>query len=119
MKRSVGMALVFLACDFCALAAPCGSAGSTLQDYIGSGACVDMAGIVLSDFSFTVVSSGGGATPIGAANIQVLLWPGLTSGGIGDTDGVEFVFDNQGVSGAGFVNYQIGFTFDPSGDLRQ
>lgn len=116
MKGLLCIAFVFLTYDLGVLAGPC--VGITLQDYISAGSCVDAAGITLADFSFSVVSSGGGATPIGAADIKVLLWPALTSGGIGDTDGVEFVFNNAGVSGTGFINYQIGFTFDPSGDLR-
>jgi hypothetical protein len=120
-QRLFRTATLFLMCDFYAfgIAVPaCGSSGNTLADYVTLGSCVDTAGIELQDFSFSVVSSGGGATPINAGNITVQLWPGLTSGGVGDTDGVEFVFDNQGVSGAGFVDYQIGFTFDASGSLR-
>ena len=122
--RSFGILFVLLASSFCALANPCGSFGNTLEDYINAGTCMDLTGAALSNFSFGAVPpSGGGAIPISAANITVLLFPQLTSAGTangaGVTDGVEFVFNNQGVSGTGFVTYQIGFAFDdPSGDLR-
>ncbi len=130
MKRSFGIAFLFLTCSCCALASPCGSSGTTLQDYINAGTCTDLAGVMLSDFSFSVIAPDGTTVPIRAANISVLLFPNLTSGGtlpeglsagngIGVTDGVEFVFNNQAASGVGLVDYQIGFTFDdPSGDLR-
>jgi hypothetical protein len=85
----------------------------TLNSYIalGSGGCT-IGGLTVKDFSFSVTSSGGGDTPLNDTQITVaLLFP---AGGFG----VQFNSTGFSVTGPQFVNYDIGFTWDPTGDMR-
>jgi hypothetical protein len=88
-------------------------AGNTLNSYIALGGTgCTIGGLTVKDFSFSVVSSGGGDTPITSSDITIaLLFP---VGGFG----VDFDSTGFSVSGTQFVNYDIGFTWDPTGDMR-
>src|SRR5206468_1368119 len=66
----------------------------------------------VKDFVFSVVSSGGGATPIADTDITVITH--FPAGGFG----LEFKSTGFSVTGTQFVNYLIGFTWDPTGDMR-
>jgi hypothetical protein len=94
-------------------AAPVCISGNNLQSYItlGSGGCM-VGSFLVKDFSFGVASSGGGDVPIGATNITVTTDFGSSSYGLtmGST--------GFSVTGAQFVNYTIGYTWDPTGDMR-
>jgi hypothetical protein len=115
MQRLLWAAALFLMCDLCAFGNIACVSG-TLADYIALGAagCMDGTNTV-HDFSFNTGAFGGGAIPIGADDIKVLIPPALSSG---EPVGIEFASNDFSVTGAGFVNYQIGYTWDPSGDLR-
>ncbi len=79
----------------------------TLSDYeaLGSGGCL-IGPQTVQDFSFSVVSSGGGDTPVSAADITVTptSGPGFY--------GLQFASPGFIVSGAEFANYLIGYTWD-------
>jgi len=91
-------------------AGPCVS--DTLANYIllPPAGCT-VAGLSFSNFSFAVASSGGGASVIGAAAINV-------TPTFGNTFGLNFTSSGWSVTGAEFVNYVIGYTEDPEGDIR-
>ena len=113
MLRTHGILLLFLlGCHTLWGATVCIS-GNTLASYeaLGSTGCV-IDGLTVKDFVFSVVSSGGGATPIADTDINV-----ITHSPFGGR-GLEFQSTGFSVTGTQFVNYLIGFTWDPSGDMR-
>jgi hypothetical protein len=87
--------------------------GKTLDTYValGSTGCT-IGSLTVKDFIFSVVSSGGGATPIADTAISVIVHS--PTGGFG----LEFQSSGFAVTGTQFVNYLIGYTWDPSGDMR-
>jgi hypothetical protein len=87
--------------------------GNTLDTYeaLGATGCT-IGGLTVKNFIFSVVNSGGGDVPIADTQIQVDLH--FPVGGFG----VEFRSTGFNVTGTEFVNYLIGFTWDPSGDIR-
>jgi len=83
----------------------------TLASYValGSGGC-KLGTLTVSDFAFSVISSGGGAIPVSDTDILVTTV---------STSHRGLQFSNFGsVSGSGFVNYLIGYTWDPTTDIR-
>lgn len=81
----------------------------TLAQYllVGPGGCSIGDEIAYAGFSFSVVSSGGGAIPIAAANI-------LMTPTVGDhVSSLAFTSAGFSVTGSQFVTYQIGYTIDP------
>src|SRR5690242_550866 len=89
--------------------APMCTIGS-LASYIalGAGGCMDGDNLV-KDFSFPAPVFGGGAVPVTAAAITVTPLP--LSGP--STNGLKFSSPGWAVSGTGFVEYVIGYTWDP------
>jgi hypothetical protein len=82
-------------------------AGATLASYeaLGVGGCT-IGPQTVDDFTFSVVSSGGGAIPLADTDITVTPTFGP------DFYGVQFASTGFLVTGAGFVNYLIGYTWD-------
>src|SRR5947208_8358644 len=72
MLRSFCALLLLVVCEPLSAANMCVS-GSTLDTYeaLGSTGCV-IGGLTVKDFLFSVVSSGGGATPIADTDITVI-----------------------------------------------
>jgi hypothetical protein len=68
-------------------------------------------GLTFSGFSFAVGPSGGGAVLIGASDIMV-------TPVFGPETGLGFTSNGFSVINSGFASYTIGFTEDPSGDIR-
>jgi PEP-CTERM motif len=93
-------------------AGPCIS-GNDLSTYaaLGSSGC-DVGTLTVKDFSFSVISSGGGATPIAATDITVTTEFGS------NFFGLSFSSPDFSVTGTQFVNYLIAYTWDPTGDMR-
>ena len=112
MLRSCWVPLALFVCLPLSAANVCVS-GNTLDTYValGSTGCT-IGGLTVKDFVFSVVSSGGGATPIADTAINVILHS--PAGGFG----LEFQSSGFAVTGTQFVNYLIGYTWDPSGDMR-
>ena len=94
-------------------AAPACISGGNLAGYmaLGSGGCT-IGELLVKDFSFGVGPSGGGATPITAGDVTVTPTFGA------DLLGIQFSSAGFSVTGGQFVNYTIGYTWDPSGDIR-
>ena len=87
--------------------------GNTLDTYVALGATgCTIGGLTVKDFAFSVVSFGGGDTPIADTDINVILH--FPVGGFG----LEFQSSGFSVTGTEFVNYLIAFTWDPTGDMR-
>jgi len=87
--------------------------GNTLDTYVALGATwCTIGGLTVKDFVFSVVSSGGGDTPIADTDITVITH--FPVGGFG----LEFQSSGFSVTGTQFVNYLIGYTWDPTGDMR-
>src|SRR5437588_6142263 len=86
-------------------AAPMCISGGTLASYEALGATGCTIGPqTVKDFTFSVVSSGGGAIPVTDANITVT--PMFGAGFYG----TSFASTGFSVTGAGFVNYLVGYT---------
>jgi hypothetical protein len=94
-------------------AAPLCISGNNLQSYIalGSGGCMD-GSFLVKDFLFAVASSGGGDVPIAPTNITVSTDIG------GSSFGLTMGSTGFSVTGSQFVTYTIGYTWDPTGDMR-
>jgi hypothetical protein len=106
MRRFVWILSVFLILAFQLPASTC-VAGGTLASYEALGATGCTVGPqTVSDFTFSVISSGGGATPATDTDITVTPTSGL------NFYGVQFAAADFSVTGTGFVNYLIGFTWD-------
>jgi hypothetical protein len=112
MKCFLWSAVLF----FCvqAYAAPVCVSGNSLAAYeaLGSGGCTVGGSIIVKDFVFSVISFGGGAIPVADTGITV------TTQFLRDGFGLRFASNGFQVSGAGFANYLIGFTWDPTADIR-
>jgi hypothetical protein len=111
MLRSCWVLLAFSVCLPLSAATVC--VPNTLDTYValGSTGCT-IGELTVKDFAFSVVSSGGGATPIADTAINVILH--FPVGGFG----LEFQSNGFAVTGTQFVNYLIAFTWDPTGDMR-
>ena len=107
--------LLCAAVIFClhANAAPVCISGNTLASYeaLGADGCT-VASLTLKSFDFAVVSFGGGAVPVTDNDIIV------TVQSVSEGFGLKFASTGFHVSGAGFVNYLIAFTWDPTADIR-
>jgi hypothetical protein len=112
MRFGAAVILALLSMALTLSAGPC-VPGDTLAQYIalGAGGCT-VGPLVVENFSFSVLSSGGGDTPIDATDIIVTPDFGAASFGL------SLSSTGFSVSGSQFVNYQIGYTWDPTGDLR-
>jgi hypothetical protein len=87
--------------------------GNTLDTYVALGATgCTIGGLTVKDFAFSVVSSGGGDTPIADTDINVITH--FPVGGFG----LEFQSSGFSVTSTQFVNYLIAYTWDPTGDMR-
>jgi hypothetical protein len=81
---------------------------ATLARYLAlEGGCSVGDEIGFSDFSFSVIVSGGGAVPIGASDITVT--PTL----VGDQAILAFASSGFSVTGSGFVTYLLAYSIDP------
>ena len=100
---------------FCvhAYAAPVCISGNSLASYeaLGADGCT-VASLTLKSFAFAVGSFGGGAVPVTDNDITV------TVQSVSEGFGLKFASTGFHVSGAGFVNYLIAFTWDPTADIR-
>jgi hypothetical protein len=106
------LSLGLVACQLLSGANVCVS-GNTLDTYIALGATgCDFGGLIVKDFAFSVVSFGGGDTPIADTDITVFL-----HSPVGGRQ-LEFLSTGFSVTGTQFVNYLLAFTWDPSGDMR-
>jgi hypothetical protein len=106
MQRSLWVPAVFLVAALRLSASPC-VAGGTLLSYEALGATGCTIGPqTVSNFIFTVVSVGGGATAVSDSNIFVTPTFGANS------FGAAFASSGFSVTGAGFANYLIAFTWD-------
>src|SRR5689334_17191229 len=94
-------------------AAPACISGNNLASYValGSGGC-DIGPLAVKDFVFGLVCSGGGAIPLNESGITVTAVFAPTGFGL------SFASGGFCVAGSGFVNDLLGFTWDPTGDLR-
>jgi hypothetical protein len=112
MLRSCWVPFALFACLPLAAANVCVS-GNTLDTYValGSTGCT-IGSLTVKDFIFSVGPSGGGATPIADTAINVIVHS--PTGGFG----LEFRSSGFSVTGTQFVNYLIGYTWDPTGDIR-
>jgi hypothetical protein len=106
MQRLAWLLAVGLILAFHLPASPC-VAGATLASYeaLGLTGCT-IGPETVDGFSFSVVSVGGGATALSDTNIFVTPTFGP------DYYGVLFSSTGFSVTGTGFVNYLIGFTWD-------
>ena len=113
MRRFSGAFVLLLLAGGPLLGAAACISGNTLASYeaLGATGC-NVGPLTVRDFLFSVVSSGGGATPVSDTNITV------TTDIAGSTFGLIFASPGFSVSGSEFVNYLIAFTWDPSGDIR-
>jgi hypothetical protein len=104
--------LSLLACLRLSGASACIS-GNSLATYeaLGPTGCY-VGPLLVEDFVFSVVSTSGGATPVADTSITV------TTQSLGDTYGLVFGSSGFNVSSGQSVSYLIGFTWDPSGDIR-
>jgi hypothetical protein len=106
MQRSLWVPAVFLIAALRLSASPC-VAGGTLASYEALGATGCTIGPqTVNNFIFTVVSVGGGATAVSDTNIFVTPTFGANS------FGAAFASSGFSVTGSGFVNYLIAFTWD-------
>jgi len=82
-------------------------AGATLASYeaLGVTGCT-IGPQTVDDFTFSVVSSGGGAIPL--ADTDITVTPAFGAGSFG----VQFASTGFLVTGTGFVDYLIGYTWD-------
>ncbi len=110
--RLIAGVLLMLAGAWRAYASPCVS-GNNLSTYVGlgSGGC-DVGPLTVKDFSFSVISSGGGATPMASADITVTTEFGA------DFFGLSFSSPDFSVTGSQSVSYLLAYTWDPTGDMR-
>jgi len=96
-----------------AAATPICISGDTLANYeaLGAGGCT-VGPMLVNGFSFNLISVSGGATAVNASQITVT--PDFPS------DGFGLIFASSGfsVTGTGAVSYGLGFTWDPTGDIR-
>src|SRR5207247_10972605 len=102
MLRSFCALFLLVVCQSLPAANVC--VNNTLDTYeaLGSTGCV-IAGLTVKDFLFSVVSSGGGATPIAASDINVITH--FPAG----SRGLECQSNWCSVIGTQFVNYLIAF----------
>ena len=96
-----------------AAATPLCISGDTLANYeaLGAGGCT-VGPLLVSGFSFSAISASGGATAVNASQITV------TTDFLSDGYGLVFASGGFSVTGTGAVSYGIGFTWDPTGDIR-
>jgi len=94
-------------------ATPACVSGNDLASYValGAGGCT-VGELWVYNFGFSVVSSGGGATPVADTDIMVT----TTSGP--DYLGLNFASTGFSVDPGQFINYLIDYTWDPTGDIR-
>jgi hypothetical protein len=105
MQRFAWVLIMFLVLAFQLPATPC-VAGDTLANYVLLGATGCTIGPqTVNNFSFSVVSVGGGATAIADTDITVTPAFGV------NLFGATFASSDFSVT-TGFVNYLIGFTWD-------
>src|SRR5580700_7841539 len=104
MPRFALALAAFLILAFRLSATPVCVSGGTLASYeaLGAGGCT-IGPQTVDDFTFSVVSVGGGATAVSDTNITVT--PTFGAG----LYGVQFASTGFLVSGSGFVNYLIGY----------
>jgi MYXO-CTERM domain-containing protein len=93
--------------------APLCISGNSLATYeaLGSGGCT-VGPLLVKDFVFSVLSPGGGVVPIGAADITITTQPSAPNFGLSLSSA------GFSVTGSEFVTYVVGYTWDPSGDIR-
>src|ERR1700733_14182929 len=105
MQRFAWILAVLLIPAFQLSASPC-VAGAPLDSYValGAGGCT-IGSQTVNDFSFSVLSVGGGATAIADTDITVTPAFGV------NLYGAVFASSDFSVT-AGFVSYAIGFTWD-------
>jgi hypothetical protein len=93
-------------------AAPVDCVPGTVATYqtLGSTGC-QVGPLIVKDFDFAVLSSGGGAPLLTAADIAVQPVSGPPST-------LQFSSAGFSVTGNQFVNYLLGYTWDPTSDIR-
>jgi len=105
--------VILAACFPCRLFPASVCMPGSLASYQALGATGCMVGeLLVNDFSFGVGLFGGGVTPIDSTQITV-----TPNGGAGFL-GLRFSSPGFSVTGSEFVNYAIGYTWDPTGDIR-
>jgi hypothetical protein len=113
MRRFQFVCFAFLMSGACLWSAPVCISGNSLASYgaLGSAGCT-VGPVTAKDFLFSVLSSGGGVIPITAADITITTEPTAPNFGL--------LFSSLGfsVTGTEFVTYLVGYTWDPSGDIR-
>jgi MYXO-CTERM domain-containing protein len=113
MRRIQFVLFVFLLSGSCLWSAPVCISGNSLASYeaLGSTGC-SIGPLVATDFIFSVLSSGGGVVPVTAADITITTLPSPPNFGL------SLSSPGFSVSGSEFVTYLVGYTLDPSGDIR-
>jgi len=113
MKRFSWGAFVLLLGHLHANAAPVCISGNSLASYESLGAIgCDVGPVTVKDFVFNVASVGGGA--IAVADTDITVTTEFIPGGVG----LGFASGGFNVSGTGFANYLIAYTWDPTADIR-
>lgn len=113
MRRVQFVFFVFLLSGYRLWSAPVCISGNSLASYEGLGSTGCTIGpLVAKDFIFSVLSSGGGVTPVTAADITISTLPTPPNFGL------SLSSPGFSVSGSQFVTYLVGYTLDPSGDIR-
>jgi hypothetical protein len=95
-------------------AAPVDCVPGTVATYeaLGSTGC-QVGPVIVKDFAFAALSSGGGAPVLTAADIAVQ--PVSTPPSVFS---LQFSSNGFSVTGNQFVNYLLGYTWDPTADIR-
>lgn len=113
MRRIQFVLFVFLLSGYRLWSAPVCVSGNSLASYeaLGSTGC-SIGPLVAKDFIFSVLSSGGGVVPVTAGDITITTLPTPPNFGL------SLSSPGFSVSGSEFVTYLVGYTLDPSGDIR-
>jgi hypothetical protein len=115
MRRYQFVFFAFLMSGACLWSAPVCISGNSLASYEALSTGCTVGPLVAKDFTFSVLSFGGGAIPIAAADIEITTEPTAPNFGLSFS---AFGSPGFSVTGAQFVTYLIGYTLDPSGDIR-
>jgi hypothetical protein len=113
MRRIQFVFFAFLLSGYHLWSAPICISGNSLASYEGLGSTGCTIGPLLGkDFVFNVLSSGGGVIPITAGDITITTLPTQPNFGL------SLSSPGFSVTGSQFVTYLVGYTWDPSGDIR-
>jgi hypothetical protein len=106
MKRTFAALLFAAASLSTAMATPC--ATGTIASYVAAaGSGCDLGALIYKDFSFSVVSSSGGA--VAALDTEVFVSPTL----VGADAGIGITSNKFSVPTGGSITYKIGYLIDP------